>query len=944
MHPERSTNMVFLGFLLVVIFVAGLRGNLLLQERASLLAQTESDLSRRAETLGAVDAERLNALLTWLHLAVKSHATDPAEPEALPPDVLALLPAGATVDGILDADTAPRDRSWRLAATPTDAHLGVDDEARILTLRQPLGSQPQDDRRLLQVSIPVVEFARMPLPDSRFRTWLIDQEGAVIHHPGQASEPPAPGSADWLRAEQDVAGIGLTRIIGIPRAEVLQAWRNAVYLYWLSILIVLVMLTTGFVVHRRSQARQQATQQRYQARLLKLVQASNQISRGRSLAGVFERTARLARELIPAHQAVASTAYLDSDQHGIHAVSLSDAYAQWRDYDEPSTGKGIYRLVLQQRGPMRMTQAEVEAHPAFQGFGDAAGEHPPLQGWLAAPVVASDGRVLGLLQLSHRHEGEFDSEDEAILQQLAMVAAAAIEQTQTLEALHSSRVAAEQARDEYARLLESLGEVYIAVDEGGHIVHLNPAAAALYRIDPETMRGHPLAELDAEATRPPASTHFEQVMRERSLLRFTWHHEGLNRTFEVHSFPTPSGFGALLTDVTERRAIEEQLRQAQKMEIVGQLTGGVAHDFNNLLTVILGQVDLLTHDEGGALADKEVRDGLEMIAEASQRAAQLTQRLLAFARRQTLNPSLVNPGRILKQVEPLLRRTIGANVEIEVVQSAGLWDVEIDVNQFENAIINLALNARDAMPDGGRLSIEATNMRIDEGYAEANADVEPGQYVMVAVTDTGRGMSAEVAARAFEPFFTTKEVGAGTGLGLSMVYGFLRQSGGQAKIYSEPGEGTMVRLYLPRRFNPSDPDTQLPAVNANPLPTGNERILLVEDDDLVRAFVSRSLDQLGYRVMPVEDGPAAIRLLESGERFDLLLTDVVLPGGMSGRQVADAVSRLQPEICILYASGYSDNAIVHHGRLDHDVEFLGKPFSQAQLAAKVRRVLDAPDT
>jgi len=928
--------MVFLGFLAVVILVAALRGSLLLQERTSLLAQTAADLSRRAVMLGTIDTERMSHVRTWLRLAARSHDSTLEEPHSLPADIMALLPSDVRVEGVRAADATNTGRSGAPTAAATD--VGIDNGAGVLTLQQALGGG-----RVLAVSLAAAGFARDPLPGSRFRTWLVDQQGQVIHHPEQQSEPPAADAKGWLRSEQPVAGTGLERIIAIPEAQVLNTWWNAVYLYWLSILIVLIILVTGLVVDRRSHVTQHATGQRYQARLLKLVQASNQISRGRSLAGVFARTARLARELIPAHQAVASSSYRDSHRQEVHAVSLSDVYAAWRDYDEKPTGEGIYSLVLEQRQPMRLTRAELEAHPAFKRFGASAARHPPLQGWLAAPVLASDGTTLGLLQLSHRYEGEFDSEDEAILQQLATVAAAAIEQTQTLEALHATRAAAERARDEYARLLESLGEVYIAVDASGHIDHLNPAAAALYRVDPEAMRGRPLAELDSEATRSPVATYFAQVMRKRELLRFTWHHEHLNRTFEVHSFPTPSGFGALLSDVTERRAIEEQLRQAQKMEIVGQLTGGVAHDFNNLLTVIIGQVDLLTHAEDGSLADVDIRDGLNLIAEASQRAAQLTQRLLAFSRRQTLNPTLVNPGRVLKQIEPLLRRTIGANVEIEVVQSAGLWNVEIDVNQFENAILNLAMNARDAMADGGQLSIEATNVRIDEHYAEANTDVEPGQYVMVAVTDTGSGMSPEVAARAFEPFFTTKDVGAGTGLGLSMVYGFLRQSGGQAKIYSEPGEGTMVRLYLPRRFNPDEQDDALPAAASHPLPKGDERILLVEDDDLVRAFVSRSLDQLGYRVVPVAEGPAAIRLLEAGERFDLLFTDVVLPGGMSGRQVADAVGRLQPDIRILYASGYSDNAIVHHGRLDHGVDFLGKPFSQTQLATKVRRVLDASD-
>lgn len=938
MHPQRSTNMVFLGFLTAVILVALLRGSLLLQERTALLAQTESDLSRRAVMLGSIDTARLINVRTWLHLAARGHDWTPKDTEVLPREVMDLLPAGVRFDGVFAAEAPSANRGWQFTATSTEAERGRGAVTGSLTLREALG-----DGRILQLSIPVADFARERIHGSRFQTWLVAQDGQVIHHPEQQPQPPAADSAAWLRAEQPVIGTGLTRIVAMPTAQVLNTWWNSVYLFWLSILIVLIILGTGFIVDRRSQAARLATAQRYQARLLKLVHASNQISRGRSLAGVFERTARLARELIPAHQAVASSSYRDHDRQQVHAVSLSDLYAAWRGYDETPTGEGIYSLVLKQREAMHLTQAEMEAHPAFKGFGEASERHPPLRGWLAAPVIASDGTAIGLLQLSHRYEGEFDTEDEAILQQLAMVAAAAIEQTRTLEALHANRAAAERARDEYARLLESLGEVYIAVDADGRIAHLNPAAAELYRIDPDAMRGRPLAELDPEATRPPVADHFERVRRERELLRFTWHHEHLNRTFEVHSFPTPSGFGALLSDVTERRAVEEQLRQAQKMEIVGQLTGGVAHDFNNLLTVILGQVDLLTHGGHGSDADSDLRDGLQLIAEASSRAAELTQRLLAFARRQTLNPTVVNPGRVLKQIEPLLRRTIGADVEIEVVQSAGLWEVEIDVSQFENSILNLALNARDAMTEGGRLSIEATNVRIDEHYAKANAEVEPGQYVMVAVTDTGRGMRPEIAARAFEPFFTTKEVGTGTGLGLSMVYGFMRQSGGQAKIYSEPGEGTMVRLYLPRRFDVEESTEELPATIGSPLPTGHERILLVEDDDLVRAFVSRSLDQLGYRVMPVADGPAAIRLLETGERFDLLFTDVVLPGGMSGRQVADAVSALQPDIRILYASGYSDNAMVHHGRLDHDMAFLGKPFSQSQLATTVRRVLDTRD-
>ncbi|MBX6324008.1 MAG: PAS domain S-box protein, partial [Rhodospirillaceae bacterium] len=394
-----------------------------------------------------------------------------------------------------------------------------------------------------------------------------------------------------------------------------------------------------------------------------------------------------------------------------------------------------------------------------------------------------------------------------------------------------------------------------------------------------------------------------------------------------------------IRDLTDRRATEEQLRQAQKMEAVGELTGGLAHDFNNLLTVVLGNAELLA--EG--LADHpRLRQFAETTRDAAQRGAELTRRLLAFSRRQTLQPVVLDLNKLVLDVEKLLRRTLGEHIDIETVMHAGLWKVHVDPGQLEAALVNLALNARDAMPEGGKLTIETANARLDDSYAAAHAEVTPGQYVVTTVTDTGTGMPAEVRDRAFEPFFTTKDVGKGTGLGLSMVYGFVKQSGGHVKIYSEMGQGTAVKIYLPRAQLPHPEPGPAPAPASERTPTGSEHILVVEDDFLVRGYVTEQLRALGYAVDEAPDGPTALRLLPSLGHVDLLLTDVVMPGGMNGRQLAERAQAQQPGLRVLYTSGYTENAIIHHGRLDPGVHLLTKPFRKVELARKVRAVLDEP--
>ena len=384
----------------------------------------------------------------------------------------------------------------------------------------------------------------------------------------------------------------------------------------------------------------------------------------------------------------------------------------------------------------------------------------------------------------------------------------------------------------------------------------------------------------------------------------------------------------------ERRELAEQaLRQSQKMEAVGQLTGGVAHDFNNLLTIIIGNLGIAKRGVVEARAERALNNALV----GAERAAQLTQRLLAFSRRQPLNPRVLDVNKLIVSISDLLARTLGENIELETIGSAGLWNVEADASELESTLLNLALNARDAMPEGGKLTIETSNAYLDDEYCRQHEGLTAGQYVLVAVSDSGAGMSAETIDRAFEPFFTTKEAGKGTGLGLSQVYGFMKQSDGHVRIYSEPGEGTTIKLYLPRRYGDE-------AALSGDDDIGSERgrgetILIVEDDDGVRQYASEILRDLNYQVIEAKDSATALRLLDADKKFDLLLTDVVLPG-KNGRELATEVENRRPRTKVIFMTGYSRNAIVHHGRLDPGTELIQKPLVERVLARKIRQVLD----
>jgi signal transduction histidine kinase/CheY-like chemotaxis protein len=392
----------------------------------------------------------------------------------------------------------------------------------------------------------------------------------------------------------------------------------------------------------------------------------------------------------------------------------------------------------------------------------------------------------------------------------------------------------------------------------------------------------------------------------------------------------------LLAQVSQREQVESQLRQAQKMEAVGQLTGGIAHDFNNMLGVIAGSLDLMQRRI--KKGDFGVERFMEAAHQATSRAATLTHRLLAFARQQPLAPEPINANEMIAGMSDLLRSTLGEQIRIETVLAAGLWPTHADAHQLESAVLNIAINARDAMPDGGKLTIETGNAYLDDAYCKKHGEIEPGQFVLVAVSDTGTGMPPDIAARVFDPFFTTKPPGKGTGLGLSQVYGFIKQSRGHIKIYSEVRAGTTVKIYLPRL--PGEQESIARAVpTVAQMGNARETILVVEDDPLMRQLSTNALRDLGYSVLHSAKAAEALAILDATPGIRLLFTDVVMPE-VNGKKLADEALRRRPELKVLFTTGYTPNAVVHGGVLDPGVNFLSKPFALDQLAAKVRTLLD----
>jgi len=495
-----------------------------------------------------------------------------------------------------------------------------------------------------------------------------------------------------------------------------------------------------------------------------------------------------------------------------------------------------------------------------------------------------------------------------------------------------------------------VSEDFIGVaDFSDHWVNVNPAASAILGWSREELLEMPISKLWHPDDIGTTLSQRGQLVEGGRTVRFQNRYRHKDGTYRWLAWSSTAELGCIYAvgrDVTaERNAAEalrrteEQLRQAQKMEAVGQLTGGIAHDFNNLLTGVIGSLDLMQKRIAqGRLADVERYAGLA--ANSANRAAALTHRLLAFARRQPLDPKPVNVNHLVQSIEDLLRRTMGEMIELEIVAAGGLWATFCDPHQLESALLNLVINSRDAMPQGGKLTVETANAHLDNLYAADQRDVTPGQYVCLAVTDTGTGMSEEVSARAFDPFFTTKPIGQGTGLGLSMVYGFARQSEGHVRIYSHLDAGTTVKLYLPRYRGAAETTAASGTADSAGKAQEGETVLVIEDEDSVRELVTEVLHDLGYRALEARDGPSGLKILQSGERIDLLVSDIGLPG-MNGRQVADAARERRPGLKVLFITGYAENAAMSHGFLEPGMEMMTKPFAVDALAARIGEMIGA---
>jgi len=613
------------------------------------------------------------------------------------------------------------------------------------------------------------------------------------------------------------------------------------------------------------------------------------------------------------------------------------------DPPQPSkqAGRGLTEYVLRTGQPLL---ADEDIHRDLERRGEADLIGAPSIQWLGVPLKIGE-KTIGVLVLQTYTKGvRYGVVEEQVLAFVSAQVAMAVERKRAEETLRAQRGFLRQVIDANPNLI-------FVKNWDGKFMLVNQAVADLYGTTVDTLIGK--SDADFNPNREEVE-HFlrddREVMASQQAKLIpeepvTDSQRGLTRWFQTVKVPLVSVSGTsrqvlgVATEITQRKTLEMQLLQSQKMEAIGRLAGGLAHDFNNLLTAILGSTELLLDTLGPGHAG---RGDLDAIREAGLRAAELTRQLLAFSRQQVLTPRVLDLNGLVGGVEKILRRLIGEDIELRTVLAVPLGAVRADPSQVEQVLLNLAVNARDAMPRGGKLTIETANVELDEAYEREHQPVTRGDYVLLAVSDTGTGMDAKTKARLFEPFFTTKERGKGTGLGLSTVYGIVKQSGGYVWVYSEPGQGTTFKVYLPRVEGQAD--LAAPAASPPGPLRGSETVLVVEDHEDVRRLTERVLRSRGYTVLVSANGPEALRAAaQHAGPIHLLVTDVVMPG-MSGREVSLLLAPARPEMRVLYLSGYADESIIHHGVLDPGLAFLQKPFTPDRLARKVRDLLEGPPT
>jgi signal transduction histidine kinase len=721
-----------------------------------------------------------------------------------------------------------------------------------------------------------------------------------------------------------------TVLVAIDRMAVLAPWARyhaAVFGFFVLLGAATAGLTNYAIKlqHRRERAAEVATLQ-----VERLAQASLIISKLESEALMFQYACDAVRAIVNCAHAVVSVQNEDRSAVTL-AVSPSGRFLG------SGLGEAWSRPVEHDR-VLERNEAVCLGRDALER---QANTLPGVKSWMALPLVAPDQTKLGVLEVFNREGGDFTAEDRAICMQWAQLVSVALLKYHlfdTQRRLHQQTKLAlrreSRARAEVEGILSRISEGFITLDRDWRITYVNESAKNILSRPKASLLGRVFWDAFPNSRENDTHRQFHEAARRNEPHLYEVFSADIAKWLEVRAFPNTDGLSVFFRDATDRRRAAIQLQQAQRMEAIGQLSGGIAHDFNNLLTVVIGNADNLIETVD---PNSKIFEGLDLIRMAGRRGADLTQRLLAFARRQTLEPTAVDILTTVSDMKGLVQRAVGESITVEIALKPDIWPAVVDPAQLESAILNLAINARDAMPGGGQLTFEAANVTVDSGHT-LSEELKPGCYVMLAVADTGSGMTPEVMARAFDPFFTTKAVGKGTGLGLSMVYGFVKQSGGLVKLYSELNHGTTVKLYLPRSGDENGVISQRES-STSEIPGGSERILLVEDNDLVRAHTRSQLEALGYKIAAAANAAEAMAIIDGGWKPDLLLTDIVLPGTTNGRELAEHLIKAGKIDRVLYVSGYTEDAALRQGRIN-GAPLLSKPFGRHELARKLRYALE----